>query len=54
MITIGPLLACTRALCPTMAFETSYVSILAGTSEATLDGRSLRLSSARGELSFTR
>lgn len=50
----GPALACTRAACPTMAFESVYASILGGDSAVTLSGSSLVLTSARGTLSFTR
>jgi heat shock protein HslJ len=53
-LSIGPALACTRAACPTMAFETIYESMLAGDSTATLDGSTLTLSSARGRLTFVR
>jgi heat shock protein HslJ len=54
VVTIGPALACTRAACPTMAFESIYDSILAGGSTAHLDGRTLVLTSARGRLTFVR
>jgi heat shock protein HslJ len=50
----GPALACTRAACPTMAFESVYTGILSGESTVTLSGHSLVLSSARGNLYFTR
>jgi heat shock protein HslJ len=30
VLTAGPALACTRAACPTMAFETAYTGILSG------------------------
>ncbi len=53
-VTIGPLLACTRAACPTMAFENTYVGILAGDSAARIDGNSLTLTSSRGVLRFRR
>ena len=53
-VTIGPLLACTRAACPTMEFEKAYVTLLAGESNAQLDGNSLTLSSPRGVLRFRR
>ena len=53
-LTIGPLLACTRAACPTMAFENTYVAILAGDSAAQLDGNALTLTSSRGLLRFHR
>lgn len=55
MLTIGgPHLACTLAACPTMAFENTYTSILAGDSSANVSGSMLTLSSTRGVLRFTR
>ena len=53
-LTIGPALACTRAACPTMAFETVYESILAGSSTAKMDAHTLTLSSERGRATFVR
>ena len=53
-LTIGPLLACTRAACSTMDFENVYVGILAGDSAARIDGQSLTLTSPRGVLRFRR
>ena len=53
-LTAGPALACTRAACPTMAFETAYTGILGGASTVTLAGDVLVLTSPRGELRFTR
>lgn len=53
-ITTGPALACTRAACSTMAFESAYTTLLAGDSTVTLSGSRLTLSSARGTLTFTR
>lgn len=53
-LTIGPALACTRAACPTMAFESTFESILSGDSTATIDGRALTLTSPRGALRFER
>jgi heat shock protein HslJ len=53
-LTAGPALACTRAACPTMAFETVYVGILSGDSTATLTANTLVLTSTRGVLRFTR
>jgi heat shock protein HslJ len=53
-VTIGPLLACTRAACATMAFENVYVAILAGDSTASRDGDALTLTSPRGVLRFRR
>ena len=53
-LTVGPLLACTRAACPTMAFENTYVSILSGASAARADANALTLTSSRGVLRFRR
>ena len=52
-LTVGPNLACTRAACPTMAFESLYTSILGGDHTAELSGNTLVLSSSRGRLVFT-
>ena len=52
-LTVGPNLACTRAACPTMAFETLYTSILSGDHTVDLSGNTLVLSSSRGRLAFT-
>jgi heat shock protein HslJ len=53
-LTAGPALACTRAACATMAFESAYTSVLVGASTATVSGNTLTLSSSRGVLRFTR
>jgi heat shock protein HslJ len=53
-LTAGPALACTRAACPTMAFEITYTTLLSGESTVTLSGNTLVLSSARGVLRFSR
>src|SRR5262245_19525836 len=53
-LTAGPLLVCTRAACPTMAFESGYTSLLSGESTVSLSNNVLALSSARGVLRFTR
>jgi len=63
-LTAGPALACTRAACPTMAFENAYTRLLSGTSGITLSGNydsgitlsgnRLVLSSARGTLRLAR
>jgi heat shock protein HslJ len=52
-LSVGPNLACTRAACPTMAFEALYTSILSGDHAVEVSGNSLVLSSARGRLAFT-
>ena len=53
-LTAGPALACTRAACPTMAFESGYTTLLSGESTVTLSTNVLALSSPRGVLRFTR
>lgn len=53
-LTAGPALACTRAACPTMAFENAYTSLLSGDSTIALSGTTLVLSSSRGILRFAR
>jgi heat shock protein HslJ len=50
----GPLLACTRAACATMAFESVYTRLLAGESTVSLTDGTLVLTSPRGVLRFTR
>jgi heat shock protein HslJ len=52
-LTVGPNLACTRAACPTMAFESAYTSILGGDHTVEVSANTLVLSSARGRLAFT-
>ena len=52
-LTVGPNLACTRAACATMAFESLYTSILSGDHSVEVSGNTLVLSSARGRLAFT-
>ena len=53
-LTAGLALACTRAACPTIAFENNYTALLSGDSVVTLSTNVLALSSARGVLRFTR
>ena len=53
-LSAGPNLACTRAACPTMAFENAYTAILSGDSTTVVTGSTLTLSSARGTLQFVR
>jgi heat shock protein HslJ len=50
----GPSLACTRAACATMAFESVYTRLLAGESTVSLTDGTLVLTSPRGVLRFTR
>ena len=51
-LTAGPALACTRAACPTMAFENVYTGMLSGDNTVTLSGATLVLSSSRGILAL--
>jgi heat shock protein HslJ len=53
-LTAGPALPCTRAACPTMAFENAYTRLLSGDSTVTLLDGTLVLLSPRGMLRFTR
>ena len=53
-LTAGPALACTRAACATMAFESAYTRALSGESTVTLSDGLLVLSSSRSVLKFTR
>jgi len=54
VLTVGPTLACTRAACATMAFESAYTEVLSGQSTVTASGNSLVLTSPRGVLRFVR
>ena len=49
-----PSMACTRAACPTMAFENTYIKLLGGESTVSLSGGTVELTSPRGVLRFTR
>jgi heat shock protein HslJ len=53
-ITIGPVLACTRAACSTAAFESTTVAVLAGPHTAWVAGSSLTLESTRGVILLER
>jgi heat shock protein HslJ len=53
-LTAGPALACTRAACPTMEFESVYTRLLSGEGTVTLTDNTLVLSSPRGVLRFVR
>ncbi len=53
-LTAGPALACTRAACPTMAFENTYTRLLGGENAVTASGNTLVLSSTRGVMRFER
>jgi len=50
----APSMACTRAACPTMAFENTYMKVLGGESTVSLSGGTMELTSPRGVLRFTR
>src|SRR5436190_11140919 len=54
VLTAGPGLACTRAACPTMAFENAYTSMLSGDSNIVVSGSTLTLTSPRGTLQLVR
>jgi heat shock protein HslJ len=53
-LNIAEAMACTRAACPTMAFESAYTSVLGGASTVTQSGTALVLTSSRGVLTFAR
>lgn len=53
-LTVGPLLACTRAFCASAPFDDAFLRILAGESAATLDGNTLTFRSDRGIFHFRR
>ena len=54
-VTVGPVLACTRAACPTQAFASGYIALLSGDHAIRrLTSNTLEMSSVRGTLRFTR
>ncbi len=53
-LTVGPVLACTRAFCASAPFDDTFLRILAGEGSATLDGSTLVRSSGLGVLRFRR
>jgi heat shock protein HslJ len=53
-VTTSENLACTRAACPTMTFESAYTSLLGGPSQAVVTNSTLTLSSARGAMWLVR
>lgn len=53
-LTVGPPLACTRAFCASAPFDDTFLRMLAGESDAVLDGDTLTLGSDRGVLRFRR
>jgi heat shock protein HslJ len=54
VLTAGPNLACTRAACPTMEFESLYTSMLSGDSTTVVTNSTLTFTSSRGTLQFVR
>ena len=53
-ISVANVMACTRALCPTAAFERDYTSLISGDFTVATTGSSMTWSSARGTLRFSR
>lgn len=53
-LSIATAMACTRAACPTMQFESAYTSLLSGDHTITINGSTMTWSSERGSLSFVR
>lgn len=53
-LTAGPVLACTRAACPTATFEYAYTAILGGDSATVLTSSTLTLTSTRGSIWLVR
>lgn len=53
-LTIGPLLACTRAFCRSAPFDEIFLRMLVGDNALTIDGDTLTLRSDRGALRFER
>ena len=53
-LTIGPVLACTRAACATAAFENAVVSLLSGDHQTSATLHNLTLTSSRGAVLLQR
>ena len=54
-VTVGPAMACTRAFCTVSApYDTTFVQVLSGDSQADVDGDRLTFRSTRGTLRFRR
>ena len=53
-VTVGPGVACTRAFCSTAPYDTQFVQVLSGESDASIDHGVLTLRSSRGVLRFSR
>ena len=54
VVTIGPVLACTRAACATAAFESAVVGLLAGDHQVSATLHNLTLTSSRGSVLLQR
>jgi heat shock protein HslJ len=53
-ISVAEVMACTRAFCPTAAFERDYTSLMNGDFTVTSTGSSMTWSSPRGTIRFAR
>lgn len=53
-LTIGPMLACTRAACATASYETAVVSLLSGAHQVSATLHNLTLTSSRGTVTLQR
>jgi heat shock protein HslJ len=53
-LSVANAMACTRAACPTMAFETEYTSLLTGDHTVTTTTTSMTWVSSRGTIRFSR
>jgi heat shock protein HslJ len=53
-LTLGPVLACTRAACPTATFESAVTTLLSGDHTAGVNDTMLTLTSPRGVAQFER
>jgi heat shock protein HslJ len=51
-LTVGPVLACTRALCSSAPFDDTFLQVLSGESLASIEGDVLTLRGERGVLRF--
>jgi heat shock protein HslJ len=53
-LSVASAMACTRAACPTMAFESEYTSLLTGDHTVSATGTSMTWVSSRGTVRFSR
>jgi len=53
-LTLGPMLACTRAACATATFESVFTTMVSGDHTAAISDGSMTLSSTRGLIRFER